>query len=312
MKKSFWQNKIILITGANGFLGSSFLAYFQAKNIKAIGVDLKADKNRSVFKLDILQEKKLAVLCAKQKINLIIHCAALDGNAEFKKNNADLILKQNVLMTANVLKVAKSNNINELLIFSSAEIYPNKIGKAFRESDDYTKHKIKTDAYAAAKINSEIMANISAQQFGLKILLIRPTNVYGPNDKKPLSSSRVIPSVVKKVLHDQEVEIWGDGQQKKDFIYIDDLIVAAVSLLEINFFSTVNIASGEKISISDLAKKIAVLSKKELKIKFNHSQPSGGTRIISTARLNKLINFKPTKLDVGLKKTIAYYRNQHE
>jgi dTDP-4-dehydro-6-deoxy-alpha-D-gulose 4-ketoreductase len=314
MKKFFWKNKRILITGANGFFGRNFLTQFQNKNIDVTGVDLQSNISRSVIKLDILQEKKIAALCRQKKINLIIHCAGLDGNAEFKKNKANQLFSKNIKMAANVLNVAKSLGISELVIFSSAEIYTDNSQRALKENDDYFKYPINFDnSYAVSKIATEIMARFYAKKFGLKILLPRPTNVYGSGDKKPSSSGRVIPSMINKILSGQEIEIWGGGQQRRDFLYINDLVSAVVSLVEANFFSIVNIAAHEPISINTLAARIAFIAKRELKIKFNHTKTSGASaKVLSTSKLKSLINFKPIKLESGLRKTIAYYRQNYE
>ena len=312
MKKNFWKNKRVLITGANGFLGYNFFSKLKKSSFFVIGVDLQNNHSKDIIKVDILTEKKLEEVCIKEKINLIIHCAALDGSAYFKKNNLEKIILHNFKMTANVLKVAKKLAINELVIFSSAEIYSDKINTPIKESDDYTKYPLPLDnGYAVSKILVEMMSNLYTKNYKLKILLPRPTNIYGPGDKINTVNDRVIPSMINRVLSDQQLEIWGDGQQLRNFVYIKDLIEAVLQLVESGHFTAVNIASSESVSIKGLAELISDLSGKKPNMEFIENNLGGvKNRIINTSKLNGLINFKTTKLSVGLTETIRSYRQK--
>lgn len=310
MKKNFWKKRRVLITGAGGFLGSHFLAGLKDNGVYVIGSDLKASRQKNIIKLDILDEKKLASFCKKEKINIIIHCAALDGNAYFKKDNSARIITENIKMVANILQVAQEQPIKELVIFSSAEIYAYNTKSPLKEIDDYAKYPpLFNNSYATSKILIEMMANLYAQEFDLKILLPRPTNIYGPGDKIATESDRVIPSMISKVLSGQAIEIWGNGQQIRGFIYITDLVTAVLRLIESQNFSTINMAASESISIKNLAELITKLAGQKINIKFSQAKLSGvKKRIIDISKLNSLIAFKPISLANGLKKTINYYQ----
>jgi nucleoside-diphosphate-sugar epimerase len=311
MKKNFWKNKTVLVTGANGFLGSAFLAAFQNNNIRALGLDLRADFKRSVSKINMLEEKKLVAFCKQEKINLIIHCASLDGNAYFKQNNSARILSENVQLATNILKVAKEQGIKELVIFSSSEIYNNS-NKPLQEADDYTKYPILiNNSYAISKILIEIMAEAYIREFGLKILVPRPANIYGPGDKIATDSDRVIPSMINKILSGQSIEIWGDGKQIRNFAYIDDVVKIILSLVESRKFVTVNIANQELITIKDLASLIIKLTGKKNIIKFTNSKLGGALkRTLDTSKSRSLLKFKETELADGLVKTIKHYQTK--
>lgn len=314
MEKSFWKKRRALITGAEGFVGSAFLRAFQDAGIKAVGTVLKKEKTgKDLFELNVLDKKKLADICRRENIDLIIHCAALDGNAEFKKNNAARIMNENTRMVSNILSVAKNLKIKEIVIMSSAEIYAPKAKGLVREEDDYTKYPQTTNnGYIAAKVAAEISARTYAKRFGLKVMLPRPTNIYGPGDKIDIGSSRVIPSMISKILAGQEIEIWGSGRQIRGFIYITDLVNAIIRMIETGRFSVLNIAAKDYISIKDLAKLIADISGREPRIRFDKTKPvETGRRVLDVKKLDSLLDFKPLDLKAGLKKTIEAYKEKY-
>lgn len=320
MNKSYWKNKKILVTGVEGFVGSYFFVELQKRGVKVIGSVLKKEKSKEkksgikssslkekIIELNVLDQKRLKSVCKSEKINLIIHCAALDGNPEFKKNNSERIIDENIRMALNILNAAKENKIKELIIISSAEIYSAFAKSPIKEEDDYRKifPEIK-NGYVAAKVAIEILAALYAEQFGLKIMLPRPTNIYGLGDKTDSGSSRVIPSMIKSILANKPIEIWGDGNQVRSFIYIDDFIWSIMSLLEKKEYSIVNIATTESISIKNLAKLIAKILKSKAKLTFDTSKMVGvRKRVLSINKLNSLIDFRPLSLSDGLKRTLT-------
>jgi len=315
MNKACWKNKKILITGAEGFVGSHFLAVLQKNGVKVVGTVLKRKNNNNlknnIKELNVLDKKRLEAICKTEKINFIIHCAVLDGNPEFKKNNSVKIIEENIRMALNILNVASELKIKEVVILSSAEIYAAGAKNPIKEGDDYTKYfPIAPSGYATSKVSIEILASLYVKQFGLKVMLPRPTNIYGPGDKVDIKSSRVIPSMIAKILSDQEIEIWGDGHQSREFIYIEDLIKSIICLIEKGEFSAINLASGESISIKKLAKLISQISNKKFKIRFDKLKQTGlKKRILNISKLNSLIDFSPISLKEGLEKTIKAYKD---
>ena len=296
MNKKFWAKKNILITGASGFIGSNLCQYFDSQGISVFGANQK--------KIDVLNRRQLEKVCENKKINLIIHCAALDGNTEFKKNNSANIIDQNIRMALNVLEVARQQEIKDIVIMSSSKVYTN-----IPNGNDNQKLFPINSAYAAAKIITELLADTYAQNFKLNILLPRPSNIYGPGDLKTNKSGRVIQSMIKKALAGEDIEIWGDGKQKKQFIYIDDFIKIFVKMIEIGKFTHLNIANPRAISLTELANNIIKLVNKNIKISYQKNKmPINEKLTINTEEMKTLLDFKLTPLKIGLQKNINFYQ----
>ena len=296
MNKKFWANKNILITGAAGFIGSNLWQYFKSQGVSVFGASRK--------EINVLNRHQLKKVCNDKKINLIIHCAALDGNTEFKKNNSADIVDQNIRMALNILEVARQQEIKDIVIMSSSKVYTNTPNVNSRQGLLPT-----NSAYATAKIITELLADTYAQNFKLNILLPRPGNIYGPGDRSTNKPGRVIQSMIKKALAGKDIEIWGDGKQKKQFIYIDDFIKIFVRMIENGKFTHLNIANPKTISLQDLANNIIKLVNKKTKISYQKKKlPANDKLTINTKEMKTLLDLKLTPLKVGLQKTINFYQ----
>lgn len=321
MKTTFWKNKKILVTGADGFIGSYFIEELLKLGANVIGTSfmVKKDtilkgfensKNAEIVGINLLDFSQIQKICTNKDIKIIIHCAALDGNIEFKIKNSARIIDENVRMTSNILNVAKEFLIPDVMLMSSAEIYSPNAKNPIIEEDDYRKSfYYQENGYVLSKIASEILAKLYAKQFGLNVFLPRPTNAYGPRDKFDKSSNRVIPSMIKKAISGESIEIWGDGKQKRGFIYVKDLVLAILRMIETKKYQVLNIATNEMISILDLAKLIAKIIGVKENIYLDLKKPKGvKERFLDVQKLNSIINFPSRLLKEGLGETVTWYK----
>ncbi len=243
---SFWKNKRILVTGADGFIGSRFIEEFAVLNVYAVGSYLKSVQgtfeNQEKIKrvqLDLLDFSKVLSICKEERIDVILHCAALDGNIEFKMKNSARIMDENMRMVSNILNVARDLKIQDVMLMSSAEIYPPQAQSPIIEEDDYQKlFYYSENGYVLSKIFTEVLGRLYAKQFGMNVFLPRPTNAYGPGDKFDTSTNRVIPNMIQKVSRGEQIEIWGDGSQIRGFIYVNDLVKSILLMIEIKQYQT--------------------------------------------------------------------------
>jgi len=323
MKNSYWKNKTVMVSGGHGFIGSHFveeLSKAEANviclyhNMKEVGLRPYEEKdNVRQIQLDILDRAELEAVCkyAAKDIDCFIHCAALDGNTEFKLKYAAKILDTNNRLVSNVLNCCRATGIKDVVLLSSAEIYsPNNIS-SITETDDYHKYLGYTEnGYVLSKVFAEILAELHHKQYGMQIYIPRPTNVYGPRDSFKEETNRVIPSMIRKVANGDTIEIWGNGKQTRSFVYVKDLVYSTLQMIESKAPGAMNIATKEQVSILDLAKYISKEYGVDSDIKLDETKPIGvKARSLDVTKLYNLIDFNPFTIREGLSQTIKWYQD---
>ena len=148
----------------------------------------------------------------------------------------------------------------------------------------------------------------------MKTIIVRPGNLYGPYDKFDPEKSKVIPSLIRKVVERQNpLIVWGDGSDLKDFLYIDDFTDALVKIIEnVKDFLELNIASGKGQTINEILNIILKIENaKNLTVNFDKSKPTMiPKRLIDISKAENILNFKPKiSIEEGLRKTIAWYKS---
>ena len=172
-------------------------------------------------------------------VDTVIMCAAVSSGSMIIQNNPMYHVDDNVLMNLNVLKACAKNKVKKFVFISSNTVYPVS-KKSMREKDvNYSLfHKYFNVGWM--KIFSEKLCEMYKDK--MSILIIRPGNIYGPNDKFDPIRSKVIPALIRKFEENKIIEIWGDGQDIKGFIYIDDFVKALLKLTaKLNGFNVINL-----------------------------------------------------------------------
>jgi GDP-L-fucose synthase len=234
---------------------------------------------------------------------------------------ADFI-RINLQIQTNVIDAAHRTGVKKLLFLGSSCIYPKHAPQPMKEEHLLTGPLEPTnDAYAIAKIAGILMTQAYNRQHGTNFIAAMPTNLYGPGDNFDLNTSHVLPAMVRKFVEakDQkkaEVELWGTGSPRREFLFVDDLADALVFLLE-NFDATgerdnfVNVGVGEDISIDALAALVREVVGYEGKIAWNASMPDGTPRkLLDVTRLKSLGWKASTPLRAGIEKTVEAFRSK--
>lgn len=323
MKSLYWDNKTVVISGSLGFIGSHFVEELSTTNANIICLyrslenkKILSHKNQAnvrYIQVDLLDQKELEAVCkyVAPKIDCFIHCAALDGNTEFKLKYAAKILDANNHLVSNVLNTCHSTGIKDVILMSSAEIYSQDAPGEISEDDDYHKYLGYTEnGYVLSKVFTEILAELHHKQYGTEVYIPRPTNVYGPRDSFKTETNRVIPSMMRKVANGETIEIWGTGEQTRSFIYVKDLVHATLQMVEKKVSGPMNIATRDQISILELANCISDAYKAKNRIKLDLSKPTGvKARSLDVTKMYNVIDFEPSTIHSGLKNTIDWYQS---
>ena len=314
----------ILVLGASGFVGSNLInnlskdskyiltgTYYRNKPIKKI-------KKVKFLKLDLLNYIKTDELIKKQDI--VIMSAAISSGAKIIQNNPLIHLNDNLRMNINVFESCYKNKISKLIFLSSNTVYPN-TEYPVKENDLNYNFFDKYFIVGWMKSFSEILCEIysSKVQNPINVLIIRPGNLYGPYDKFDPEKSKVIPSLIRKVNllknHNDILEVWGDGKDIKDFLFIDDLVSFIKLSLKKKFkFEVVNVAYGHSVSIKKVIKAISKSYKKNFQIKFDKDMPSMiPVRKINISKAKNFFRWRPKfDLEAGIKKTVRWYLKEND
>lgn len=311
------QPQVCLITGVQGFIGSHLVVNLvrQYPNIQFIGIDketycsnpkhieeIQHEKNFTYVKLDLLDIEPLNDLFATYPIDMVIHLAAY-SHVDLSFQQSLLFTHNNVVATHHLLEVARVHAVKRFIYFSTDEVYGTQ--DAYLNEDAMLDP---TNPYSASKAAADMLARSYYHSFKLPVIVTRCNNVFGPKQYP----EKVIPKFICRLLQGKPCQIHGSGQQKRSFLYVDD-VVAAVNL--ILFSGTVgeiyNIGSTEEISIRDLANRL-----------IQSLQPTAQIEPIPDRQFNDqhyrihsdkmaALGWKQTiSFNEGLEKTIAWYR-QH-
>jgi UDP-glucose 4-epimerase len=290
-----------LVTGGAGFIGSELVNFLITNKNDIIVIDNLSVGNRenvnpkSEFVNGDVRDKN--IIKNIPDLEKIFHLAAQkDVRCSILKPEEDFDI--NVNGTLNMLELARKNDC-EFIFFSTAAVY-GESNKPLKESSK----KNPKSPYGINKLKVENLCLKFKEKYGLKVSIIRPFNVYGP--KKNQNDSDVITKFITSILRNQPIVIYGDGEQKRDFIHVRDVVNAAANIKEGIF----NVASGKSITVNDLSTLIMTISNKKVEIK--HEKSNENEIKISIADISKIkkIGWKPAiKLEDGIKEIIEFQNN---
>ena len=313
--------KKILICGAGGFIGGHLVAELRRQG----GVDLRAvdkkplgqwyqrfdDVENLTLNLERLPDCEQAVKGCATVYNL---AADMGGMGFIELNKALCMLS--VLINTHLLMASRKFGVERFFFSSSACVYnadkqrdPNVT--ALKEEDAYP--ALPEDGYGWEKLFSERMCRHFREDFGVETRIGRYHNVYGPHGTYDGGREKAPAAICRKVIEakrsgDQEIEIWGNGEQTRSFMYIDDCLKGTQMLTESDFVEPVNIGSSELVSINRLVDLVEEIAGVRLSRKYNLSAPKGvNGRNSDNTLIKKVFAWEPrTRLRDGLEKTYRW------
>lgn len=307
------KNKKVVVTGGAGFIGSNIVQEL-AKENKVIVIDNLSTGNIGNIKEEINQRKvdfiegSITNLKLLEKtfedIDYVFHQAAV-VSIPYSIDNPIETNNVNIGGTLNVLSAASKNNVKKVVFASSCAVYGNPTDLPIRETAQINP----LAPYTISKIVGEYYCKIFTDLFNLPTVCLRYFNVYGPRQDPNSAYAAAIPKFIDLVLKNKQPTIFGDGTQTRDFIFVKDVTKANTIAAESKRTGVFNIASGEKISINDLAKKIIEINNKELKPIYKEKRKGDiKDSLADVSKASKELNFKADyKLGKGLKETIKWF-----
>ena len=282
----------IYVAGHNGMVGSAIV---RALNLLGYtNLLLKTSKE-----LDLRVQSEVQSFFEKEKPEYVFLAAAKVGGIEANNTYRADFLYENLMIQNNVIHQSYVHGVEKLLFLASSCIYPKFAPQPIKEEYLLTGLLEPTnEPYAIAKIAGVKMCENYNRQYGCNFISVMPTNLYGPNDNYDLKSSHVLPALLRK-FHEAKlnaaatVEVWGSGTPKREFLHVDDLAKACLHLMETYQGNvSVNIGTGEDLSIKDLALMIKEIVGFQGEICWNTSKPDGTPRKLLDVSLIHSLGWK--------------------
>lgn len=284
----------VFIAGHRGLVGSAITRRLEREGYSNLIL-------RSRSELDLMDQPAVNQFFETERPEYVFLAAAKVGGILANSTQPADFIRSNLLIQTNVIEAAYQSGVKKLLFLGSSCIYPKLAPQPIKEEYLLTGPLEPTnEAYAIAKIAGIIMLNSYRRQYGMQGISLMPTNLYGPHDNYDLTSSHVLPALMRK-FHEAkmagapQVTVWGTGTPCREFMHVDDLADAAVFLMQ-NYDGEqiVNVGVGEDVSIAALAALIADVVGYEGEIVYDTSKPDGTPRkLLDVSRLFEM-GWRPT------------------
>ena len=315
--------KRILVTGAGGFIGHHLVSRLKRDGNWVRGVDIKQPEYESTkaddFQILDLREFQNCLAATKQ-IDLVFNLAADMGGIGYLTASHAAVARNNVLINVHMLEASKLNGVKKFLFSSSACAYPLYKQKSpdvtpLREEDAYPADP--EPGYGWEKLFTEEMCKYYREEFALETKVVRFHNVFGPLGTYDGGKEKAPAAVSRKVAQTKdggEIEIWGDGEQTRSFLYIDDCLEGLIRLMNSNFCGPLNLGSDRMVTINELVDIVSAIAGKKFLKKHDLSKPQGVRgRNSDNTRLKEVLGWvPPTSLEEGLRQTYTWIASELE
>lgn len=309
------KDSLIYVAGHNGMVGSAIVRELKHQGYMNI-------ITRTKLELDLKNTQDVNDFFCKYHPEYVYLAAAKVGGIHDNNTYSGSYIYENLMIQTNVINACILYPVKKLVFLGSSCIYPRDacFGEVCITEDMLMTGPLEqtNSAYAIAKIAGIEMCKAYAKQYGLNCVCIMPTNLYGIGDNFDLQSSHVLPALIAKVQNaiannDESVTVWGSGNPRREFLYVDDLAkLCVLSTLEgctHEKFEIYNAGCGDDISIKELAQLICDISNYKGKLVFDSSYPDGTYRkLLNVEKVKHAYGWQATtSLEEGIKKIIDYY-----
>lgn len=305
------KNKTILITGGAGFIGSHIadkliddnkvtiidnLSTGNLKNLKE-----PEHENLKILKEDIRNSNFNELTSG---IDYIFHLAAM-SSVPLSIEKPVECHEINVNATVKLLKSAVNNDVEKIIFSSSSSVYGDNKNMPLKE----TEPPMPTSPYAASNASCELYLKSFYESYGLNYTALRYFNVFGPKQDKSSQYAAVIPNFISAILKGKQPEIYGDGEQTRDFVYIEDIVKANINACKSDYNGIINVASGEKLTINKLYEIIKDTLGSDLEPKYLPERPGDIKHSLADVTNMEKINLKidSTNFEKQLVQTVKWF-----
>jgi len=311
----------ITVTGAGGFIGHHLVKYLVEKGYWVRGVDAKLPEYEASYanEFELLDLRRYDnCLLATRGVTEIYHLAAdMGGIGYITSNHAD-IARNDTMINVHMLEAARLNGTQRLLFSSSACVYPQHLQKTpdvkpLSEDDAWPADP--EEGYGLEKLFMEKMCQYYAEDYGLETRVVRFHNVYGPlgtydggKEKAPAAISRKVASLP----NGGTIDVWGDGEQTRSFMYVGDCVEGIYRLMRSDYGHPLNLGSDELVTVNELVDLVCEIAEKRLTKRHDLTKPQGVRgRNSDNQRIREVLGWEPQiTLRQGLRDTYHWIESQ--
>lgn len=299
----------IYIAGHRGMVGSAIM-----RKLSEAGYNHFVSKTSA--ELNLTRQADVESFFAIEKPDYVFLAAARVGGIGANIKYPAEFLYENLCIQDNVIHAAYTNGVKKLVFLGSSCIYPRECPQPMKESYLLDgKLEPTNEGYAIAKIAGLKLVEYYHRQYGMDAISVMPCNLYGTNDHFDPANSHVLSALVRKFVDavdngDEQVEIWGTGNARRELMHVDDCADAVLFLFE-NYSGDgfVNVGTGDDVSIRELAEMVAAATGYKGRLQFDTSKPDGMPRkCLDVSKLNNLGYQYKIKLQDGMMQTIREYK----
>lgn len=307
------MNTPILVTGATGFLGRHLMPILQ----DLYGAEKVAGVSSANY--DLLDHRQVRRMFADHRPGKLVHLAAYSGGIGVNRIYPADFYFRNTVLTALVFEEAARAGVQKMIYTMGGCSYPATASSPIGEEQMWNGYpQVESAGYSAAKKMGIVASRSYRTQHGLNSVVLIPGNMYGEFDNFRDGESHVVPAMIRRFCEARQqglaaVDMWGTGAPQRDFVYAGDVAAALLYFLE-NYDSSepVNISSGTRTSIRELAETVGELVGYSGAIRWDASKPDGQMiKIFDVARLSSLGLACSTPLRAGLERTIAWFQRNY-
>lgn len=304
--------KRVWVAGHRGMVGAALTRRLAREGCEILQVGRET--------VDLRRQSEVEAWIAEARPQAVFLAAATVGGILANDTRPAEFLYDNLAIETNILNAAWKAKVEKLLFLGSSCIYPRLAPQPMREDALLTGPLEPTNQwYALAKIAGIKLAAAYRRQHGADFISAMPTNLYGPGDNFDLRASHVVPALIAKIHAAKEsgageVEVWGTGRPRREFLYVEDLADALVYLMRrYSDEAHVNVGTGSDITIGELAALIGTVVGFEGRLRFDPAKPDGAPRkLLDVARMTALGWTATTPLEEGLARTYRWFLDHLE
>lgn len=312
----------IFVAGHNGMVGSALVKALKARGDSEIITRSRED-------LDLRNQSAVHAFIEAEKPHQIYLAAAKVGGIHANNTYPADFIYDNLLIEANTIHAAHSNDVNKLVFLGSSCIYPKSVEQPMREGALLTgKLEPTNEPYAIAKIAGIKLCESYQRQYGRDYRSVMPTNLYGPGDNFHPENSHVIPALMRRIHEaklngESRVVVWGSGTPMREFLHVDDMAQATLHVMNLDLetyqthtdpmLSHINVGTGVDCSICELAETLIDIIGFEGRLEFDNTKPDGTPKkLMNVSKLNSLGWRANIELKAGLTDTYKWFVEHHK